>query len=154
MSTRSSGLLLFRRGPAGPQILLGHMGGPFWASRDEHAWTIPKGLHEEGEDDALAVAEREFAEEMGQPAPPGEVISLGTVRSGSKVISVFAREGDLDPATVVSNTFEMEWPRGSGRMESFPEIDRAVWADVDEARRLLVKGQHPFLDRLAEAIGP
>jgi predicted NUDIX family NTP pyrophosphohydrolase len=155
VTVRSSGLLLFRRGPGGPEVLLGHMGGPFWAARDEHAWSIPKGLHEkdEADDDGLAVAEREFAEEMGQPPPAGATVALGTVRSGSKIISAFAREGDLDPATVVSNTFEMEWPRGSGRIESFPEIDRAAWVDVERARRLLVKGQLPYLERLLEAIG-
>lgn len=151
---RSAGLLLYRQGSAGPEVLLGHMGGPFWASRHEHAWSIPKGLHEAGEadDDALAVAEREFAEEMGQPPPAGATLVLGTVRSGSKVIAAFAREGDLDPATAVSNTFEMEWPRGSGHVREFPEIDRAAWVAVGEARRLLVKGQLPFLDRLVEAL--
>ena len=150
MGVQSSGLLLFRRSPehGGLQVLLGHMGGPFWASKKEHAWSIPKGLHDVGEDDPLAVAEREFAEEMGSPAPAGRSQTLGSVRSGSKTIHAFAREGDFDADAAVSNTFEMEWPRGSGTMQTFPEMDRAAWVNIEDARTLLVKGQLPFLDRL------
>jgi len=124
------------------------MGGPFWATKDLHAWSIPKGLREDGEHDLLAVAEREFAEEMGSAAPPGPSVGLGEVRSGKKRITVFAREGDFDAASAVSNVFEMEWPPKSGRTQEFPEIDRAAWLTIADARDKLVKAQLPFLDRL------
>lgn len=149
----SAGLLLYRRGDDGTEVLLGHMGGPFWAAKDEHAWSVPKGLVEEHETDLLAVAEREFAEELGSPAPPGDSVGLGTVRSGRKTVHVFARAGDFDADHVVSNTFTLEWPRGSGRIQAFPEIDRAAWLPVGVARTKLVKAQIPFLDRLAEVVG-
>ena len=149
----SAGLLLYRRDGRGKlEVLLGHMGGPFWAHRDEHAWSIPKGLRDDGEPDLLAVAEREFAEELGGPAPDGPTLELGSVRSGSKTIIIYARRGDFDADAAVSNTFEMEWPKGSGRIQEFPEIDRAAWHPLPDARRLLVKGQLPFLDRLAERL--
>jgi predicted NUDIX family NTP pyrophosphohydrolase len=151
---RSAGLLLHRRGPAGVEVLVAHMGGPFWARRDEGAWSIPKGEIEEGEE-PLAVALREFAEEMGRPAPPGPTVALGEFRqSGGKRVSVFAREADLDVAVVESNRFEMEWPRGSGRTASFPEIDRAEWVAPDRARAALVRGQAPAIDALLELVGP
>lgn len=150
---QSVGLLLHRRVGGSREVLLGHMGGPFWAKKDEHAWSIPKGLREDDDDeDALAVAEREFLEEMGSSAPPGDTTDLGDVRSGRKRIHIFAREGDFDAAAAVSNTFEMEWPPRSGRMQAFPEIDRAAWMSLPDARVKLVKGQLPFLDRL-EALG-
>lgn len=153
MPVDSSGLLLHRTAEdGGLEILIGHMGGPFWARKNEHAWSIPKGIHDEGESDHLAVAEREFAEEMGIPAPAGASIDLGSVRSGKKLIRVFAREGDLDTAAVVSNTFEMEWPPGSGTVASFPEIDRAEWVSIPAAEVLLVKSQLPFLTRLSEIL--
>ena len=151
---QSAGLLLYRRHGGRIEVLIGHMGGPFWAGRDEHAWSIPKGLADGGEADGLVVAEREFREEMGGPAPGGPVIDLGSVRSGSKRIRVYAREGDFDADAAVSNTFEMEWPRGSGHMQRFPEIDRAAWVGVDEATRLLAKSQLPFLERLCAEVGP
>lgn len=145
---RSVGLLLHRDIGNGIEVLLGHMGGPFWATKDAHAWSIPKGLQEDGEDDLLAVAEREFAEEMGLPAPPGPSTELGEVRSGKKMILIYARHGGFDADSAVSNTFELEWPPKSGQMQQFPEIDRASWLTIPEARDKLVKGQLPFLDRL------
>ncbi len=110
----SSGLLLFRRSPDGVvEVLIGHMGGPFWANQQDHAWSVPKGLHDDGEDDHLEVALREFEEEMGAPPPDGPNIALGSVKTGNKTITVFAREGDFDAESAVSNTFHLEWPRGS-----------------------------------------
>jgi predicted NUDIX family NTP pyrophosphohydrolase len=145
----SSGLLLYRRTADGAvEVLIGHMGGPFWANQRKHAWSVPKGLHDHGEHDHLAVALREFEEEMGSPPPDGPTVELGKVRSGRKVITVFAREGDFDAGSAVSNTFSMEWPSGSGRIQEFPEIDKAAWATIDEARTLLTRSQAEFLDRL------
>jgi predicted NUDIX family NTP pyrophosphohydrolase len=133
-------------------VLIAHMGGPFWARKDAGAWSIPKG--EYTDEEPLAAARREFAEEMGSPAPDGEVIPLGTVRqSGGKTVTTFAVEGDFDLDGFASNTFEMEWPRGSGRMQAFPEVDRAAWVTVAVARDKLVKGQVPVLDALQESIG-
>lgn len=150
-AVHSAGVLLHRAGPDGAvQVLLAHMGGPFWARKDEGAWSIPKGEHPPTED-PRAAARREFAEELGSPAPDGELRALGTVRSGSKVVAAFALAGDLDAAHVVSNTFTLEWPPRSGRVQSFPEIDRAAWFDLDAARQKIVKSQQPFLDRLAAA---
>lgn len=149
MTTTSAGLLLFRRTDDAVEVLLGHMGGPFWSRKDAHAWSIPKGLYTDEE--PLAAAEREFAEEMGSPAPTGQTVPLGSVRqSGGKTVTVFAREGDFDAETIRSNEFELEWPRGSGRMQSFPEIDRAGWFSPGEAAEKLVKAQSAFLDRLRE----
>jgi predicted NUDIX family NTP pyrophosphohydrolase len=146
----SAGLLLHRDGPDGPEVLIAHMGGPFWARKDDGAWSIPKGEHEDDED-PLAAAEREFAEEMGAPAPSGERADLGEVRqSGGKRVRVWAVRGDFDADAIVSNTFELEWPPRSGRLQAFPEVDRAAWFGLDEARRKLVRGQVAFLDRLAE----
>jgi predicted NUDIX family NTP pyrophosphohydrolase len=125
------------------------MGGPFWARKDEHAWSIPKGEHGPDED-AETAARREFAEETGHPAP-ADLLPLGVVR-GSKVLTVWAAEGDLDAAAVRSNTFELEWPPRSGRVQQFPEVDRAEWFDLATARTKLVKGQLAFLDRLADAV--
>ena len=149
MPRLSSGILLFRRAPE-LQVLLGHMGGPFWAKKDEHAWSIPKGEHGPDED-AETAARREFAEETGSPAPE-DLVPLGVVK-GSKTLTVWAAEGDLDTDAVVSNTFDLEWPPRSGRVQQFPEIDRAAWFDLATARTKLVKGQLPFLDRLADAVG-
>jgi predicted NUDIX family NTP pyrophosphohydrolase len=149
---RSAGLLLFRQVDAGVEVLLGHMGGPFWARKDAGAWSIPKGEYEPDEE-PLAAARREFTEELGLPAPSGDLLELGEVRqSGGKVVTVWAIEGDLDPATIVPGTFELEWPRGSGVRREFPEIDRAAWFDLDQAATKIVGGQRPFLDRLVERI--
>lgn len=153
MAVRSAGLLLYRR-PAGAtiEVLIGHMGGPFWARRDAGAWSIPKGEHGEAEP-ALDAARREFAEELGSPPPAGEPVDLGEVRqAGGKLVRVFALEGDLDTSTVRSNSFRIEWPPGSGRTAEFPEIDRAEWMALERARIALVKGQREFLDRLAASV--
>ncbi|MFJ7070514.1 NUDIX domain-containing protein [Streptomyces sp. NPDC101115] len=146
---RSAGLLLFRRSPDGaPQVLIGHMGGPFWAARDEAAWSIPKGEYEPDEE-PRAAARREFEEELGLPAPHGEWIALGESRqSNGKLVTVWALEGDLDPDGVVPGTFTMEWPRGSGVLREFPEIDRVGWFGLAQAEPLLVSGQRVFLERL------
>jgi predicted NUDIX family NTP pyrophosphohydrolase len=150
----SAGLLLFRRARAGGlEVLLAHMGGPFWARRETGAWTIPKG--ELGaREDPLAAARREFREELGHEAPDGEPIDLGTVVQGNrKRVRAWAIEGDLDATRISSNTFEFEWPPRSGRRASFPEVDRADWFCLQDARRVLVKGQATLVDRLAEVAG-
>ncbi|MFF5004033.1 NUDIX domain-containing protein [Streptomyces phaeochromogenes] len=147
---RSAGLLLFRRTDQGIQVLLGHMGGPFFARRNAGAWTVPKGEYEPDEA-AWDAARREFQEELGLPPPDGTPIPLGEViQTNRKVVTVWAIEADLDVTTMVPGTFTMEWPRGSGRVQEFPELDKAEWLDLDRARALLVKAQTTFLDRLAE----
>jgi predicted NUDIX family NTP pyrophosphohydrolase len=149
----SCGLLLHRPGPGGREVLIAHMGGPFWAKKDDGAWSIPKGERDEGEE-PLAVALREFAEEMGRPAPDGPTVLLGEFRqSHGKVVTVFARDADFDADGITSNTFETEWPPRSGRTASFPEVDRAAWMTLAAARPKLVKGQVPALDALAAAVG-
>jgi predicted NUDIX family NTP pyrophosphohydrolase len=148
----SAGILLYRLRPAGPEVLLGHMGGPFWARKDDGAWSIPKGEHGPDEE-PLAVARREFEEELGSPVPADELVPLGDVRvTSGKVLTVWAAEGDLDASATRSNTFELEWPPRSGRVQEFPEIDRADWFGLDAARSKLVKGQVQFLDRLRDAV--
>ena len=149
---RSAGVLLWRRGASGVEVLIGHMGGPFWARKDDGAWSLPKGEHEPGED-PRAVALREFEEETGSPVPAPDLVPLGEVRqSGGKVLTCWAAEGDLDADATVSGTFSLEWPPRSGRVQEFPEIDRAAWVTVDVARTRLVKGQVPLLDRLLELL--
>jgi predicted NUDIX family NTP pyrophosphohydrolase len=144
----SAGLLLFRHSANGLDLLIVHMGGPFWARKDAGAWSIPKGEYEAGED-PMTAAFREFKEELGSPPPEGEIIALGDIRqSTGKTVTTFALSGDFDTATAVSNVFEMEWPRGSGRIQSFPEVDRASWFDAPTAKTKLVKGQIGFVDRL------
>jgi predicted NUDIX family NTP pyrophosphohydrolase len=144
----SAGILLYRLRPAGPEVLLGHMGGPFWAKKDDGGWSIPKGEHGPDEE-PLAVARREFEEELGSVVPAQEFVPLGELRvTSGKALTVWAAEGDLDAAAARSNTFELEWPPRSGRLQEFPEIDRAAWFPLDGARSKLVKGQVPFLDRL------
>ena len=151
--THSAGLLLYRRTADGIEVLLGHMGGPYFARRDAGGWSIPKGLYEPDEQ-PLAAARREFEEELGSPAPvDGQLIELGTVRQRSgKLVTAWAIETDFDASTVVSNTFELEWPPKSGRRQSFPEIDRAGWFDVETARAKMVAGQAELLDRLLDQI--
>jgi len=148
---RSAGTVLFKREGGQLLVLLVHMGGPFWARKDEHAWSIPKGEHGPDEE-PLAVAHREFAEELGSPVPPGHLVPLGQLRASGKVLTMWAVEGDLDAAGCVSNTFELEWPPRSGQWQSFPEVDRAEWFDTDTARTKLVKGQLVFLDRLLSRV--
>jgi predicted NUDIX family NTP pyrophosphohydrolase len=147
----SAGLLLFRLNSSGDlEVLLGHMGGPFWSGKPR-SWSIPKGLREASDSDALAAAEREFAEEMGTPAPTGESTPLGSVRLSNKTVTIFARPGTFDASAIRSNTFSMEWPPRSGRMQDFPEMDRAAWVSITSARDLIVASQAPFLDRLLDA---
>ena len=148
MAARSAGILLHRRAIQGAEVLLVHPGGPFWARKDLGAWSIPKGEVGEGED-PRACALREFAEETGTRLPDRALDELGsvTLRSG-KVVLGFAVAGDLDPAAVRSNTFELEWPPRSGRMQEFPEVDRAEWFALDAARAKLNPGQAEFVDRL------
>jgi predicted NUDIX family NTP pyrophosphohydrolase len=150
MPKTSAALLLYRHGTDGVEVLIAHMGGPFWARKDAGAWSIPKGEYTDDEE-PLAAARREFAEEMGSPPPAGDVVPLGTVRqSGGKSVTTFAVEGDFDLDGFRSNTFELEWPRGSGRIQEFPEVDRAAWFSLSEARERLNPAQTAFLDRLAE----
>ena len=147
----SAGILLFRRAPE-LQVLLGHMGGPFWARKDEGAWTIPKGEPSPGED-PFETALREFAEELGVPAPSSEPLPLGDVKqSGGKVVTAWALEGDLDPSAIASNLVEIAWPPRSGKTLLVPELDRAGWFAPDEARRLVVTAQAAFVDRLEELL--
>jgi predicted NUDIX family NTP pyrophosphohydrolase len=147
----SAGLLLFRHTDDGPEVLLGHMGGPFFARRDAGAWTVPKGEYEPDSESAWDAARREFQEELGLPPPDGEAVALGEVRqTNGKVVTAWAIEADLDPATVVPGLFSMEWPPKSGQMREFPELDRVEWFGLDRARSVIVKAQAAFLDRLAE----
>ena len=151
-AARSAGLLLFRRTSDGLQVLLVHPGGPFWAKRDLGAWSIPKGEHTDDED-ALAAARREFAEELGSAPPDGETIALGEVRQkAGKVVCAWAVAGDLDPLQITSNPFTMEWPPRSGRTREFPEVDRAQWFELTEARERINPAQAALLDRLADAM--
>lgn len=147
---RSAGLLLFRRTGPEIEVLLGHMGGPYFARRDAGAWTVPKGEYEPDEP-AFDAARREFREELGVAPPDGPALALGEVRqAGGKTVTVWAVEADLDPATVVPGTFTMEWPPKSGRTREFPELDRVAWLPLDRARAVIVSAQTAFLDRLTE----
>lgn len=151
MPETSAGILLYRRRNGAVEVLLVHPGGPFWASKDEGAWSIPKGLLAPGED-AAAAALREFAEETGY-LPSGSLQPLGTHRqpSGKRVVA-FALEGDFDPAKLRSNTFTLEWPPRSGRFREVPEADRAGWFGIEDARRRILRGQAPILDKLVEVL--
>jgi predicted NUDIX family NTP pyrophosphohydrolase len=149
---RSAGLLLFRQSGERVEVLLVHPGGPFWAKRDLGAWSIPKGEYPEDEE-PLAAARREFAEELGSPAPDGETIELGEIRQkAGKIVCAWAVAGDLDPAEITSNTFTMQWPPRSGRTQEFPEVDRAQWFDLEEARERINPAQAALLDRLRDAV--
>jgi predicted NUDIX family NTP pyrophosphohydrolase len=151
-ATRSAGIVLYRVRGARLEVLLGHMGGPFWARKDDGAWSIIKGEHD-ADEDAFAAARREFAEETGCDVPSGRTLDLGELRQPSgKRVRAWAIEGELDPATVRSATFALEWPPHSGRRQEFAEIDRAEWLDTAVARRKLVKGQRPFLDLLEREV--
>ncbi len=153
MPKRSAGVLLYRVTDGSVDVLIGHPGGPFWAKKDEGAWSIPKGEYVEGED-PWAAAQREFREELGKQLPDGPRIDLGPLKQPSgKIITAFAVGGDLDLDGTVSNTFELEWPKGSGNVREYPEIDRVGWFCVSEARSKLLKGQRPLLDRLLDAVG-
>ncbi|MCL7377972.1 NUDIX domain-containing protein [Streptomyces sp. 35G-GA-8] len=150
---QSAGLLVYRVKDTGAEVLLGHMGGPFWSGRDAAAWSIPKGEQRPDERPQDA-ARREFQEELGLPPPDGPWIALGEARQRSgKTVTVWAVEGDLDPALAAPGTFRMEWPRGSGVLREFPELDRVAWFSLENAVEPLVMGQRVFLDRLSECIG-
>ena len=152
MPATSAGLLLYRLRDGAPEVLLVHPGGPFWARRDEGAWSIPKGEYAGGED-PRAAARRELEEELGSVPALGDLIDLGEVRQrGGKVVHAWAAEGDFDPSTLRSNTFEAEWPPRSGRRREFPEVDRAEWLSPDAARVKINPAQAAFLDRLLERI--
>lgn len=153
MAKRSAALLVYRLdAEEGLVVLIAHMGGPFWARKNERAWSIPKGEYEDAED-PKAAAFREFEEEMGSPPPAGEVVEMGEFRQPSgKIITTYAVEGDFELSGFHSNTFEMEWPKGSGTMQEFPEVDRADWVTPDRAGVLLVKGQVPIIERLRASV--
>jgi predicted NUDIX family NTP pyrophosphohydrolase len=153
MPRRSAGIVLYRVRSGALEVLLVHPGGPVWARRDAGAWSFPKGEYDAG-DDPREAALREFEEETGTALPPGDLIDLGSVKQkGGKVVSAWAVEGDLDPNTVKSNTFRMQWPPRSGRWATFPEVDRAGWFRAEEAREKLVPAQAEFVDRLLGRLG-
>jgi len=148
----SAGLLLFRRTRGGLEVFLAHPGGPFWARRDEGAWTIPKGELRRGEE-PLTAARREFQEETGIE-PAGPFHPLGSIRQrAGKVVHAWAWEGDADETCIVSNDARTEWPRGSGHWLTYPEIDRCAWFAPDDARRKINSAQAEFIDRLEEWLG-
>ena len=152
MPRLSAGLLLYRVVDGSVEVLIGHPGGPFWAKKDDGAWSIPKGEYTDGED-PWAAARREFEEELGKPAPDGPRIDFPPLKQPSgKIITAFAVRGDLDLEGTVSNTFTLEWPKGSGNVREYPEIDRADWFCVPAARSKLLKGQRPLLDRLVDVL--
>ncbi len=148
----SAGILLWRRREGRLEVLLAHPGGPFFARKDAGVWSVPKGEVDPGED-PIAVARREFAEETGHELPEGPMLDLGEVRQrGGKLVRAWAVEGDLDPASARSNTFELEWPPRSGRIQTFPEVDRVEWFELAEARERINPAQAAFLDRLADRL--
>lgn len=152
MAEHSAGILLYRRGPKGPEVLLVHPGGPFWAKRDAGAWQIPKGKIDDGEE-LLAAALREFEEELGVRLQ-GEARAMTRIRQAAgKWVDTFLIEGDLDENAIVSNTFEMEWPPRSGRIQTFPEVDKACWFAIYEARDKMLASQIRLLDELEAMLG-
>jgi predicted NUDIX family NTP pyrophosphohydrolase len=151
MSKHSAGILLFRFGNEKLEVMLVHPGGPFWAKKDDGAWSIPKGLLEEHEN-PLDTAKREFKEETGFEVD-GEFIDLGELKQPSKkIVHVWALEKDLDVTNIVSNTFTLEWPKNSGKIQEYPEIDKAGWFDIELAKKKILKGQIGFIDKLVEII--
>jgi predicted NUDIX family NTP pyrophosphohydrolase len=150
---RSAALVAYRHAvEGGVEVLIGHMGGPFWAKKDEGAWSVPKGAFEDGEE-ALDAARREFTEEIGLPPPEGRVVELGDYpQPSNKLITAFGVEGDVDLAGFSSNLFELQWPPRSGRMQQFPEFDRAAWTPVDVAVQKVVKGQVAILEHLVRVL--
>jgi predicted NUDIX family NTP pyrophosphohydrolase len=156
MPVRSAGILLWRRSASGAlEVLIGHMGGPFWTRKDGGAWSLPKGEYDDTEP-PLQAALREFTEELGValPVDPADLVELGEVRQPSgKRLVVWAGQGELDPSSVVPGTFQIEWPPRSGKQAEFPELDRVEWSTVEDARERLVVGQRTFLDQLIDRIG-
>jgi predicted NUDIX family NTP pyrophosphohydrolase len=153
VATHSAGILLHRSRQERIEVLLVHPGGPFWARRDEGAWSIPKGEFDPADEDALSAARREFAEELGTAPPSGPALDLGQVRQRSgKHVHAFAVAGDLDPDGITSNTCEVVWPPRSGRTITVPEVDRAAWVTLEEAHAKLLEAQRPLLERLREAL--
>ncbi len=148
---RSAGILAYRFSGKGLEVLLIHPGGPYWARKDLGVWSIPKGIVEENENE-LEAAKREFKEETGFDAT-GNVLDLGTVKYSGKTVHVWAIKGDFDASKAKSNMFEMEWPKGSGKIEKFPEADKAEWFSISEAKQKILKVQLPFLERLKEKLG-
>lgn len=154
MPAHSYGLVPYRRVSGGFEVLIGHLGGPLWARKDERAWSFPKGLPE-GDEDPIDTARREFAEELGIAAPTDGLVALGDVKqSGGKIVTAWAVETDVDLDAFAPGSFEMEWPPRSGRVQAFPEIDRIAWVTPGDARRLLIAAQTAFVDRLSEQLGP
>jgi len=152
MKKQSAGLLVYRKQGNNVEVLIAHMGSPWWAKKDLGAWSIPKGEYTEGED-AMKTAKREFEEELGKKSPGGKWQELGTVeQSNNKTVIAWAVEGDLDATSIKSNTFEIEWPPRSSRMQEFPEIDKADWFNLEEAAKKLVPAQVLFLERLAKQL--
>jgi predicted NUDIX family NTP pyrophosphohydrolase len=152
MPRKSAGILLHRNGARGREVLLVHPGGPFWARKEQGAWSIPKGEYDPGEE-PLAAAKREFEEELGTAAPDGEAHDLGEVRQRSgKLVRAWALEGDLDPAQITSNTCKLEWPPRSGKLIDIPEVDRGEWFALDQAKEKINPAQQALLDRLSETL--
>ena len=152
MKKVSAGILVYRKTDVVEAFLV-HPGGPFWAKKDNAAWSIPKGEYDENED-PLSAAKREFQEEVGQPMPDGELVKLGEFKvSSSKMVHAWAVEGEINPKHVKSNLFEMEWPPKSGNMQEFPEVDKAGWFPLAESLQKIVKGQVPIIEKLAEVLG-
>ncbi|MGV9798580.1 NUDIX domain-containing protein [Mycobacterium sp. NPDC003449] len=151
MAKLSAGLLLYRTAGDVVEVLIAHPGGPFWARKDDGAWSVPKGEYTDDEEPWVA-ARREFTEELGAPPPDGPRRDLTPVRqAGGKVVTAFAVRGDFDVTRARSNTFELEWPKGSGRIREYPEVDRVAWVEVAAARTKLLAGQRPLLDQLMAA---
>lgn len=151
MPKKSAGILLYRRAQSGVEVFLVHPGGPFWRKKDAGAWTIPKGEFEDEE--ALAAAKREFCEELGSPPPSGDYLTLKPIKQkNAKTVFAWAVAGDFDPANLQSNTFLLEWPPKSGRMEEFPEVDRAEWFSLEIAKQKILPAQVPLLDELVELL--
>ena len=152
MTVRSAGILLYKYVGDELRIMLVHPGGPFWVNKDEGSWSIPKGLYEEDEN-PLTAARREFNEETGYDID-GDFVDLGEIKQPSrKIVHAWAIEHDLSTADISSNTFSLEWPKNSGNVKTYPEIDRAEWFNIDRARRKILKGQAGFIDRLLACIG-
>lgn len=152
MPKHSAGILLYRKGNAGVEVFLVHPGGPFWVRKDVGAWSIPKGEYLENED-ALAAARREFAEETSLALPQGDLQELGEVKYNNKILRVWVLEGSVDARRIKSNTITLEWPPKTGRTQEFPEVDRAGWYPLGAAKEKLVKGQAPLIDMLQEYLG-